>query len=135
MGLFSPPQTPEARGHKSPVIAPSRLHTPPPSSHRAEITESPKTPTHASLNNDGGTSLFDDNGRIQPPPTPVLYNLIRNDGAQKFVAAAPPRHKDFLDGIPLHNSTEEGDDSDTDTLRGHPSACLFVARQTPLDLN
>ena len=111
------------------VVPPAPPRTPPPSTHRTDIPESPTTPTHPPLNDDGGASLFDDNGHIQPPLTPVLYNLIRNDGAQKFVAAAQPRHTDRIESTPFPLVTDVDDDEDgASSLRGHPSACLFVAR-------
>jgi hypothetical protein len=39
-------------------------------------------------NNGGGASLFDDNDQLSQPTTPVLYNLIRNEGPPKFVIAS-----------------------------------------------
>lgn len=76
-----------------------RPETPPPSIHRLEIPVSPETPTPSplhlhldqSLSNPGGASLFDDDNKpiISQPSTPVLYNLIRNEGPPKFVIAAP----------------------------------------------
>src|SRR5277367_2915086 len=72
-----------------------RPETPPPSTHRLGIPISPETPTHSPLHHQnnpptstGGASLFDDDNKpISQPPTPVLYNLIRNEGPPKFVIA------------------------------------------------
>lgn len=137
MGLYSPPQTPEARIEKSTVISLSRPQTPPPSTHHTQSPETPRTPTHHPLVHTEETSLFEDMAQMQPPPTPVLYNLIRNEGAQKFVAAAPPRNKDRIEGIGVTSAeltvVPEDDEEDT-SLRGHPSACLFVARYLILNV-
>ena len=87
-----------------------RPETPPPSTHRLEIPISPESPTHSPLHHPnnpptstGGASLFDDddNKPLSQPPTPVLYNLIRNEGPPRFVIApqqvpkpAPPEMKE-----------------------------------------
>jgi hypothetical protein len=138
--MFSPPQTPEVHLVKVPpqITQVPRPETPPPSTHRTEMRESPQTPTHAPLTalaGEGSPSLFDDNGRIQPPPTPVLYNLIRKDGPQKFVAAAPPRHKDFLDdgkSYSLDQLTYRRDSRWRDTSR--TSKCMSFRREVHLYL-
>src|SRR5579859_8301622 len=95
--------------------------TPPPSTHRVEVPISPETPTHQPLTIDSGASLFNAVTPPQQPTTPVLYNLIRNEGPPKFIPIVSPKE------IELADSTLEEDLEDT-TLRGHPSACLFVAR-------
>ena len=69
-----------------------RPETPPPSTHRIEAAVvSPQTPTHPPSKPvlAGGASLFDDDNKtVSQPSTPVLYNLIRNEGPPKFVIAS-----------------------------------------------
>jgi hypothetical protein len=84
-GVYSPPQTPGTKIEKANPLEIARPETPPPSTHRLEIPDSPETPTRPPVNNGGGASLFDDNNQLSQPTTPVLYNLIRNEGPPKFV--------------------------------------------------
>ena len=94
-GIYSPPQTPGTRIEKANPHELHRPETPPPSTHRLEIPVSPETPTpHIRKNDDPrdttSSSLFDDdNDQLSQPTTPVLYNLIRNEGPPKFVIAPP----------------------------------------------
>jgi hypothetical protein len=93
--VFSPPHTPSSK-QKVPdsnllsledsIVSQDRPETPPPSTHRIEnaghTVASPTTPTPAPVHGDDGATLFD---QLEQPPTPVLYNLIRNEGPPKFV--------------------------------------------------
>jgi hypothetical protein len=89
IGLISPPPTPNSnlKIQQSTPRHTIRPETPPPSTHHPEIPISPETPTHPSLHIDinNGATLFDDKNFTQGPSTPVLYNLIRNEGPPKFV--------------------------------------------------
>jgi hypothetical protein len=86
IGVYSPPQTPNSKFGKANPLEIARPETPPPSTHRLEIPVSPETPTHSPIRSDNGdASLFDDNNRLSQPTTPVLYNLIRNEGPPMFV--------------------------------------------------
>jgi hypothetical protein len=132
MGLYSPPQTPDGRIEKSNQVRLICPETPPPSTHRVDLPESPETPTHPTFNSTGDATLFEDNARVQPPLTPVLYNLIRNEGTTpRFIPAVAPKEGDvpgpaiFTLWLMVESSDDEFGDK---TLRGHPSACLFVAR-------
>src|SRR5438045_9679898 len=82
--LYAPPQTPGTKIEKTNPFEIARPETPPPSTHRLEIPVSPETPTHRNIGG-GGASLFDDNNQLSQPTSPVLYNLIRNEGPPKFV--------------------------------------------------
>jgi hypothetical protein len=94
--MYSPPQTPGTQTKKAHRHEFHRPETPPPSTHRLEIPVSPETPTPRFRKNDDpeettSSSLFDDNHhQLSQPTTPVLYNLIRNEGPPKFVIA--PTH-------------------------------------------
>src|SRR5579859_6577140 len=99
--------------------------TPPPSTHRVEVPISPETPTHQPLTIDSGASLFNAVTPPQQPTTPVLYNLIRNEGPPKFIPVGGPKEISEVEDLETGFAGEEGEDS---MLRGHPSACLFVAR-------
>jgi len=136
-----------------------RPETPPPSTHRLEIPISPETPTPTPVHNispvptASGASLFHDDEDTKPiisqPSTPVLYNLIRNEGPPKFVIAptqqmakiVPSETKDIMqdEEESLHPPSPQSQELTLlemegfggDMLRGHPSACLFVARSPP----
>jgi hypothetical protein len=113
-GIYSPPQTPDSKIEKANPFEIVRPETPV-STHRLENPVFPETPTHLPLHSDsslvGETSLFDDNIQIVQPTTPVLYNLIRNEGPPKFVIASKtpekPRDEELdspSEGINVFNS-------------------------------
>lgn len=88
-----------------------------------------------------GASLFDDNNHLSQPTTPVLYNLIRNEGPPKFIIATSKTPEPTPLSVTKENNDVsmcfvwwaglifvEMEEFDGDMVRGHPSACLFVAR-------
>jgi len=81
-----------------------RPETPPPSTHRLNFPGSPQTPTHPPLQDDSNETL-DDRNEIEAPATPVLYNLIRNDGPPKFVMAPTPAPSTVNENVPEHEGT------------------------------
>jgi hypothetical protein len=117
-----------------------RPETPPPSTHRRQTPVSPETPTHAPIHKDQDNeepTLLEDNEHISQPSTPVLYNLIRNETPPKYVVTTPEPETDEIKESPEEGSSRSHfevllmkgiEEFPGEMLRGHPSACLFVAR-------
>ena len=85
-----------------------RPETPPPSTHRLNFPGSPQTPTHPPRQEDS-TDALDDRNEIQAPTTPVLYNLIRNDGPPKFVMTPTPAPSTANENSPANEGTPKQD--------------------------